>query len=173
MNNKVKEFIDVAKEQKRIKFEQERDKLLISLGLTDEEKSTKVYSEFYRDGYEWDEENKKYYHTVPMPIEVTDEEYEEILKYAQIKENTEDIPENKDDDNFLSITNKIVLILSCVACFILVFASINMEEYTFAIIGLAILPFCVLSYAGIKVFVNISKTLQEVNNKLKTLEKSK
>lgn len=173
MNNKVKEFIDVAKAQKRIKFEQERDKLLISLGLYKEVESTQNYCDADNYVHKWDEKGKEWYKVPVSAIEVTDEEYEEILKYAQIKEDTEDIPENKDDDNFLSITNKIVLFLSCIACFLLVFASINMEDYTFAIIGLAILPFCVLSYAGIKVFVNISKTLQEVNNKLKTLEKNK
>lgn len=172
MNEKVKEFLDVAKTQQRLQLKKERDKLLISLGLYKEDETSHDYSDSDNYIHKWDEKNQQWYKATVTPIEVTDEEYEEILKYAHVKEDTEDTPDNMNADNFLSITNGIMLFLSCVACFILIFASINMEDYTYAIIGIAILPLCVLSYALVKVFVNISRNIKEIDDKLKKLEKA-
>jgi len=90
MNTKVQEFIDKMKEeQKEVELKQ-REEHLISLGLIDEEKTK--YGIVYLDNWDgtkdckFDNEKNKYYKEsfVPAAIEITDEEYQEILKYAPI-----------------------------------------------------------------------------------------
>lgn len=87
MNVKAQEFITKMKAEQREKELELRAEHLISLGLIDESVSKEeiIYSDGY-DGYGWlwDDEKQKYYKKVEVkvPIEVTDEEYQEILKYA-------------------------------------------------------------------------------------------
>lgn len=90
MNAKVEEFINRMKEeQKEVELKQ-REEHLISLGLIDEEKTK--YGIVYLDNWDgtkdckFDNEKNKYYKEsfVPAAIEITDEEYQEILKYAPI-----------------------------------------------------------------------------------------
>ena len=87
MNVKAQEFINKMKAEQREKELELRAEHLISLGLIDESASKEeiIYSDGY-DGYGWlwDDEKQKYYKKVEVkvPIEVTDEEYREILKYA-------------------------------------------------------------------------------------------
>ena len=93
MNNKVQEFINKMKAEQREKELKERGEHLISLGLIDEDKSIEgiVYSDVrdYSNDWKWDNEKQKYYKIgqIKAPIEVTDEEYQEILKYAPVIEN--------------------------------------------------------------------------------------
>lgn len=91
MNAKAQEFINKKKSELQEKELKERNEHLISLGLVDESKSIEgvVYLNVW-DGSSsclWDEEKQKYCKRtyIPAPIEVTDEEYQEILKYAPIK----------------------------------------------------------------------------------------
>jgi hypothetical protein len=91
MNNKVQEFINKMKAEQREKELKERGEHLISLGLIDEDKSNEEteYSDYYGGkDWKWDYEKNKYYKTVgiKVPVEVTDEEYQEILKYAPVIE---------------------------------------------------------------------------------------
>ena len=84
MNAKVQEFI----EKMKVEEQKKRDEHLISLGLIDDELSyeEKKYveeSELAEDVY-WDDERKEYYKStkVLVPLKVTDDEYQEILKYS-------------------------------------------------------------------------------------------
>lgn len=91
MNNKVQEFINKMKAEQREKELKERGEHLISLGLIDEDKSNEEteYSDYYGGkDWKWDYEKNQYYKTVgiKVPVEVTDEEYQEILKYAPVIE---------------------------------------------------------------------------------------
>ena len=91
MNPKVQEFIDKMKAEQREKELKERGEHLISLGLIDEDKSNEEteYSDYYGGkDWKWDYEKNQYYKTVgiKVPVEVTDEEYQEILKYAPVIE---------------------------------------------------------------------------------------
>lgn len=113
MNTKVQEFIDKRKKEEKEKELKQREELLISLGLIDESKTKRErkYDERYFKGAKFDEGKNMYYtesieyHT----IEVTDEEFEEILKYAPV--------ENKDKkDKKISLKNSIKKTL--VYCFI-------------------------------------------------------
>ena len=83
MNEKLKEFLDAKKDAEKKAYEEKKKDTLIELGLFE-----KVYSEnnAYSIEYpwsEWDSENSinKYYKKIPM--EITDEEYEEVKKYSK------------------------------------------------------------------------------------------
>ena len=88
MNPKVEEFINKMKE----KQEKEKKEYLISLGLIDETKSIDTIDFFDEwDGTkecQWDYNAQKYCKKVQKyeALDVTDEEYQEILKYAPISE---------------------------------------------------------------------------------------
>lgn len=185
MNSKVKEFLDAAKAQEaKIEAEEaavkakERDQILISLGLVDEERSIKVYSDFYRDGYSWDKEEEKYYHISPAPIEVTDEEYAEILKYVKTDDKNKKTVNTKNNDVevFLMNTNAeglllIVSVIILLVSTILLFA--NFHDILDNVIWLAMFIFSIFSFALILVFIKMSKNLQEIKNKIKNIEKTK
>ena len=86
MNPKVEEFIRKAKEQRVIEEKKERDALLISLGLVDETKTIEIveYSATRDEEHKFIDPQKKMFYKkdiFPAPIDVSDEEYNEILKY--------------------------------------------------------------------------------------------
>lgn len=86
MNPKVEEFIRKAKEQRVIEEKKERDALLISLGLVDDTKTIEIveYSATRDEEHKFIDPQKKMFYKkdiFPAPIDVTDEEYNEILKY--------------------------------------------------------------------------------------------
>lgn len=90
MNEKLKKFLDSKKDTKTQKYDETKQKILIDLGLYE-----KVYSPDNKPSkefslYEWDSVNQvnKYYKKVP--IEITDEEYQEIKKYVKEEEKKEE-----------------------------------------------------------------------------------
>ena len=87
MNEKVKLFLDAKKEAEQKKYEEEKQKTLIDLGLFE-----KVYSEreFYSDEFPFLEpasENSIGGWYKKEAIAISDEEYQEVKKYSK-KENT-------------------------------------------------------------------------------------
>ena len=83
MHAKVKEFLDKKRREEAIA----KAEYLISLGLEDEDKRDVIrkYSSIKSAEFsQYDKEKKMYYCDVELmrPVEVTDEEYKEILKYA-------------------------------------------------------------------------------------------
>ena len=82
MNTKVQDFINKMKEEEK----KQRDENLISLGLVDETKKIieRQYINYYCSEAKFDEEKKLNYieKEVYAPIDVTDEEYKEIVKYS-------------------------------------------------------------------------------------------
>lgn len=94
MNEKVESFLNKKRAEEQEKYAKQKQKLLIDLGLFDKEYSTSTsYSAEYPYA-EWDNQAQpgkcKYYKQVP--IDVSDEEYEEIKKYSNIE--TEDNQSN-------------------------------------------------------------------------------
>lgn len=92
MNEKLKEFLDAKKEAEQKKHEEEKQKTLIELGLFE-----KVYSPDNKQSeefpfYEWDDgtPTSRYYKEVP--IEITDEEYQEVKKYLKKEDETKNNP---------------------------------------------------------------------------------
>ena len=97
MNEKVKEFIDKMKEAEKADEIKKKEELLISLGLA-ELAVVRKYSENRDFVYDkFDDEKRLYYVDVEslVPIEITDEEYGEILKYVTIfkKRDKDDVVE--------------------------------------------------------------------------------
>ena len=87
MDAKVQEFINKMKEEEK----KQRDDKLISLGLTDENKKTVIreYLNYKRYDAKYDETKKQHYieKEVESPIEVTEDEYQEILIYSSFIKN--------------------------------------------------------------------------------------
>ncbi|MBQ7853559.1 MAG: hypothetical protein IJ352_00850 [Muribaculaceae bacterium] len=88
MNAKVQEFINQKKQEEKKK----RDEHLISLGLVTGEKTIqREYLEYYVYGATLDEESERYYfeHEIEHAIDVSEEEYQEILKYSSVTKKKE------------------------------------------------------------------------------------
>lgn len=86
MNEIVQQFLADQKERERKKYEEEKKITLFELGLY-----KKVYSPDNKHDWEysiteWDPNTstRRYYKKVPL--EITDEEYQEVCKYTQRKE---------------------------------------------------------------------------------------
>lgn len=164
MDEKLQKYLDEAKAKERRK----RDELLISLGLTKDE-TVRTYSESYSEVYnKWDAETDKYYADVKVPITVTDEEYEEIKKYASKATDEANEPDTK-AENFLAILNAIFLIIGIITALVILYKGINstglFKEHLIeaAVVAVGSL----ISWAIWKVVLNISYNLHEINSKLK------
>ncbi len=147
MNAKVQEFINKMKEEQKAKELIKREEHLISLGLLDEEKTKRgiVYLDNW-DGTKdckFDNEKNKYYKEsyVPAAIEITDEEYQEILKYAPIIEEKKEVKKEFQTTwaNAINITATIFLVLNIIGAFILAI------EFGWIPIVIA-LTYCILWY---------------------------
>ena len=130
MNAKVQEFINKMKEEQRKKELKQKEELLISLGLVDESKTIKriVYlnDEECKDSTtsKWDAEKQMFYEAImsPAPIEVTDEEYQEILKYSSNIERRKQIKkDNKETPcaDTINVIVKIFLVINIIGGLIL------------------------------------------------------
>ncbi len=83
MNEKLKEFLDAKKDAEKKAHEEKKKDTLIELGLFEKEYSEKNQYSIEYPWSEWDSANStnKYYKKVP--VEITDEEYQEVKKYAK------------------------------------------------------------------------------------------
>lgn len=114
MNKIVQEFIDKKKAEIENNKNKEKRKLLMDLGICEKEYSqSSAWSEEYPD-YEYDQETKECRYFKKIPINVTDEEYEEILKYCKQSDNT--TPVNKE--------NKVAKVLTGIAYAIFIIGAI-------------------------------------------------
>ncbi|MBR4120084.1 MAG: hypothetical protein IKK64_08435 [Bacteroidales bacterium] len=142
MNPKVEEFINKMKKEKEFEEQKKREELLISLGLIDESKSTKEIKYFdVWDGTKeckWHASKQKYCKEINsyVPIEVTDEEYNEILKYVTI--------ENPIDNNTKSKTTKWSNVISAITLIVLIIGIVSG-----IIVSIAIDSFIPIVYVGI------------------------
>lgn len=88
MHEKVKEFLEAKKSEERKVFEEKKQKKLIELGLFEKEYAPEgiktSYSDYPENEYDTTTNSSKWYKKVA--IDVTDEEYAEILKHTGIKE---------------------------------------------------------------------------------------
>jgi hypothetical protein len=92
MNEKLKIFLEAKKDAETKKYEETKQKTLIDLGLYEKVYSpdNKYSEEFSSSEWNVDDQVNKYYKKVP--IEITDEEYQEVKKYA--KKEVEDVSNN-------------------------------------------------------------------------------
>lgn len=172
MDPKVKQFLDEAKAKERAEFEKQRDAHLIKLGLVDEEKSTVEYSESYslEMGFvNYDSQKDKYYKGTVVPVEVTDEEYEQIKRYTAPK--VKAVADSNDVANsaevFLGVVNNIVRVVVVVSSIALAIFALSEELWIFFILGVVVLLGGLIVTATTKVLLNISNNLHEINAKIK------
>ena len=122
----AQEFIKEMNEKQKKKEQEIKNKVLIHLGLIDQEKSDREYFPYWvNEKCKWDEEVGKYYIGKNVPLEVSDEEYQEILKYAQVEVEVEEEEEERKLKkgttwgNAIEIMAYIVLIVGIIANIIL------------------------------------------------------
>lgn len=169
MDPKVKEFIDSAKSKERSEFEKKRNAHLISLGLVKEQ--VRKYSDAYNASRfpNYDRELKKYYGDYSVPVDVTDEEYEEIKRITSPKDSNNSKIENG-AENFLGVINIILLIVGIITAFVLFIISSTCygnEATYFVIAAIVVLFMSFVSWAILRVMLNISNNLHRINSKLK------
>lgn len=86
MNEKVNTFLETKKTEAKMRFEEEKQKKLLELELYEKEYSLEnSYSEEFPLS-EFDEATSKYKYYKKVPIEISDEEYAELLKYSADEE---------------------------------------------------------------------------------------
>ena len=188
MNQKLQEFLERASQEKKKKEQTQREEHLISLGLVDEEREyNKVRTGKYRY---WDNEKKMYFCDRQKPIEVTDEEYELICKYAPYEEssmqktsnsNTKKygmMPSGNGAENFLGVA----ITIACVLGGVVVLVSAILELYalsqldlpadsgmgsggvfvTLLTLVIALIAIAIF-YCFVRVFLNMSNNLHNIN----------
>ncbi len=126
----AQEFIKEMNEKQKKKEQEIKNEVLIHLGLIDQEKSQREYFPYWvNDKCKWDEEVGKYYIDKNVPLDVSDEEYEEILKYAEIDFEIEEIEKKRKKStpwgNAIKTVAYIVLFVGIISNLILIF---NVEE---------------------------------------------
>ena len=126
MKEQVENLLRVEKERIIASDKQKRENHLLSLGLIDQEKTSRIYSDYQGLDYKFDEEKKKYYTERVEALDVTDEEYIEICKY---------FPPSKKVDNLnnQSNTKKILFMflgILCILIGIIIFGSAYRDDYS-------------------------------------------
>ena len=167
MNKMVQEFIDKKKAEIENNKNKEKRKLLMDLGICEKEYSqSSAWSEEYPD-YEYDQETKEGRYFKKIPINVTDEEYEEILKYCKQSDNT--TPVNKE--------NKVAKVLTGIAYAIFIIGAIlgfamgytkNIPEDTYYFSFAVAVAWWGVSFIGgmfMLGFAEIIKLLNAIKNK--------
>ena len=161
MNPKLKAFLEQEKSVKNEQQSEARRDLLLSLGLVDDSKTIIEWLENPKSADEielyplYDEQKGMYYRKTEFPIDITDEEYAELLKYV-----AEPVVENS--------RNKTVLAESLVAgiatfSFIIcaIMAVWMMFDYSI-VYGVILFVCAIFQLACVELFVNISKTLGKI-----------
>ncbi len=146
MNAKVEEFINKMKKEQKEEELRQKEAFLISIGLVDETKKIEVieYCDYDGPDCKWDKEEGKHFKIKEeyAPIEVTDEEYQELLKYVSIEKQEEINGTSKIKktwSNTISLIANIFLVISIIVGLLLI------NEYGWVSIVLALI-YCVLWY---------------------------
>ena len=169
MGQSAQEFISVAKAKAREDYEKKRDAHLIRLGLVDKEKKSIQYSRYQTAEYTtWDPEKQMYFGTVCSPIEVTDEEYEEIKRLTEDK-SKETLDMSNGAESFLNVILIISLIIGIIAALgLFITGSIQYRGGGIYMLGgAAMLITSLVNFAVGKVVLNISNNLHSINAKTK------
>lgn len=185
MDAKVKAYIEAGKkierenkslEEQSMEFSK-REKL-ISLGLFT--KGEIVYSDEYNaesGDAEWDDERQQWRYTEIIVPEVTDEEYEAILKSEAIqneekagKTSIPAVAEMKTNkraaESYLEACAIGSLVLAVIALIVGIAMAVEAESWNPFLIGFLIADVYVAGWATLKVVCNISNNLHDINEKV-------
>lgn len=166
MNIKAEELINKIKEEQK----SQREEHLISLGLVDKSRkhTKRVYIDKYASGAKLDSSKNQYYFESEefAAIEVTDEEYREILKHFPLPDNKNT---DKTETRWANIINRVAnilipinLVIGIVMWFILDDSYITRKM---ALIPMfAAIAYCVLFYPLI---IGFSKIVAVAEKRLK------
>lgn len=139
----------------------------MSLGLVDEEKVERKYSDYGNGTYpftKYDEEKGKYYYEKYAPQSISDEEYLEIKRIVE-KKNKEEV--NNSEEKKLDNVNIIILVICIIGAFGLLILGTTLEGGgLFIVASIALLLISILNFFTIKVFVKISNNLHRIYKKL-------
>ena len=144
--NSVQEFIDAMKEKQKQKEQEAKNEHLIRLGLIDKEKSNREYFPYFvNNKCKWDEDLGKYYIEKPVPLEVSDEEYNEILKLAEAEVELEEEKPKKSSNwgNAIEVIAWIAFILTIIpSIFIFI---VSKFDWVACLLAISAIPsFCLL-----------------------------
>lgn len=166
MHPKVEEFLQKAKEEEL----KNRQKKLIELGLYEKVECDGTNG-FHACNRVWNQERQCYElkHYTHVAIDVSDEEYEEILNAnANANANANNTRRSDGAESILGILNVITLILGIAAGFICLIIGVNnYGSGSLIISGICITIISIISWAALKVILNISNNLHQINSKLK------
>lgn len=164
MNEQVRAFLDKAKNEK-----------LLSMGLVKEVK--REYGPYGQEFSKYDKEAKQYYRETPIPIDISDDEFEKLLQYEKInvprpKESAvvSKTPVKNTAEQILNVYISVILAIGIVVAAILIvagFVSGYSVSWTAVLYGVIVLILSFLSWASMKVIINISNNLHEIKAKLK------
>lgn len=174
MNPQVQEFINRMKEEKKLQEKTTKDELLISLGLIDESKTVikRLYEgvSSFTTGCLFDDEKQQYYiqQETYYPIEVTDEEYQEILKYSNVATNKANKENKKEKTSWSLVISFVSKVFAVVTILLGVFLSIafassyKLDDYALIPIVVSVIN-CLLIYP---LMMGFSKVVEVAEKKL-------
>ena len=124
MNEKLKAFLDAKKYAEKKAYEEKKNQTLIELGLFE-----KVYSEkeMYSNDFpysEYDNEKSRTRWYKKEAVSISDEEYEEVKKYSDIKQNNH----NNDEKNLIATIFKVLASVIYIAGFVASFI-LGLDRY--------------------------------------------
>ena len=178
MNEIVAKFIEEQKQRKSKELDKKKREHLIAIGLVDKQQSIQV-KEYYHgmvmadltlQGYLKDD--KGWYKLVnkPKPLEVTEEEYEEICKVCPPKERKNKKSETKLEsnsfaENVVTILAWIVLVIGAIGCIAFMIIAGDGWNYNWALFctGVGLLISSAVSWGVLLVISNISRKLDRLN----------
>lgn len=174
MNEKLRDYFEEQEKLQRKKYENERDELLIQLGLVEEER---IYSS---DSYNpdlphidmtWDRKVGAYYYN--KPISVTDEEFARIKNYNQLSSEAKPkVVYNGVDgsaEKTLTSINSVMFVVCIIAACVLFYLAWGMDsggEMMF-VASISFLIVSAIVWLLVRVIINMSNNLHNINAKLK------
>lgn len=169
MNAQVEELLAKGRAEKL----RRRNAHLIKLGLVDMSKgSHREYAKDWdgRPGWTYDKEKELYYRDCgegePIPIEVTDEEYEEICKLFPEKDSSRTTANKAPEKTLEGIASALLVIgiLAFFTCLIIAFEADT--PGLFIMYGLIVLAAAVVNWAIMRCFADMSSTLKDIKSKI-------
>lgn len=151
MNAKLESFINQKKEELKETELKQKEEHLVSIGLIDKYIEDIIYIDEWDATKDcvWDATKQMYYKKIqrPIPIQVTDEEYQELLKYVPIRQDTNNSKnkDNVDKVSEYSITIKtisnILFVLNLIIGIIGLIMLINSDDFIEGITSAIILVY--------------------------------
>ena len=164
MDANVKEFLQKKQEEETVALTQEKEKLLKKLGLFDK---VVVEKDAGYNTYDCDQESGKYIFYKYVYPEITDEEYQKLLKYDKPCE----VEPESNGEMGLFVIASIELACCVLAGVICLFMSADAREGgMLALGGVSLVLIGLIQFWLVKVFTNISRKATAIYKLLKEKE---